>query len=137
MNPDDASDANFISQTEIVTNVVNQCGRTLQAGNIDVGATTEDALAADQVTQVTKGSSVKVTVRQVNETGAGPYTCDMDFTGNTAGATGQVNVTTTESAADRNGDITLKVAMPKDMACIGCKFHQSPTKKGNKTPLVT
>lgn len=101
---------------------MNQCGRTLQAGNIDVGATTEDALAANQVTQVTKGSKVQVTIRQVNATGAGPYTCDMDLTGNTAGTTGQINVTTTESKADKNGDITLQVAMPSDMACIGCKF---------------
>ncbi|KAI2618059.1 hypothetical protein GGS26DRAFT_596073 [Hypomontagnella submonticulosa] len=119
VNLDDKADANFISQTEIATNVVNQCGRTLQAGNIDVGATTEDALAAKQVTQVTKGSTVQLTIRQVNETGAGPYTCDMDLTGNTAGLTGQINVTTTESKPDKNGDITVKVAMPKDLACIG------------------
>lgn len=122
VNPDDNGDANFISQTEIVTNVVNQCGRTLQAGNIDVGANTEDALAANQVTKVTKGSKVNITIRQVNETGAGPYTCDMDFTGNSAAATGQINVTTTESKANKNGEITLEVAMPNDLACIGCKF---------------
>ena len=109
------------SNTEIATNVVNQCGRTLLAGNIDVGATTEDALAANQVTQVTKGSTVKVTIRQVNETGAGPYTCDMDLTGNTAGTTGQINVTTTESDPNNKGEITLKVAMPDDLACIGCE----------------
>ncbi|KAI4860698.1 GEgh16 protein [Hypoxylon rubiginosum] len=119
VDPDDSADANFISQTEIVTNVVNECGRTLQAGNIDIGASTEDALAADQVTQVTKGSSVQVTIREVNQTGAGPYTCDMDPTGNSIGATGQTNLTTTESKPDKNGDITLKVAMPKDLACIG------------------
>lgn len=87
-----------------------------------MGATTEDALAAKQVTQVTKGSTVQLTIRQVNETGAGPYTCDMDLTGNTAGLTGQINVTTTESKPDKNGDITVKVAMPKDLACIGCKY---------------
>ncbi|KAI0847197.1 hypothetical protein F5Y00DRAFT_122751 [Daldinia vernicosa] len=119
VNANDTSDANFISQTEIVTNLVNQCGRTLQAGNVDVGANTEDALAANQVTQVTKGSKVNITIRQVNETGAGPYTCDFDPTGNTAGATGQLNVTTTESKANANGEITLQVTMPNDLACIG------------------
>ncbi|XXH04171.1 hypothetical protein Hte_010584 [Hypoxylon texense] len=119
LNSDDAADANFISQTEIVTNVVNECGRTLQAGNIDIGANTEDALAANQVTQVTKGSTVQVTIKQVNETGAGPFTCDMDPTGNSIGATGQTNLTTTESKANKNGEITLQVAMPKDLACIG------------------
>ncbi|KAI1763847.1 GEgh16 protein [Hypoxylon sp. FL1150] len=119
VDPNNTADANFISQTEIATNVVNECGRTLVAGNIDVGANTEDALAAGAVTQVTKGSTVQVTVREVNSTGAGPYTCDMDFTGNTAGTTGQVNVTTTESKADKNGDITIKVDMPANMTCIG------------------
>lgn len=106
---------------------MNECGRTLQAGNIDIGASTEDALAADQVTQVTKGSSVQVTIREVNQTGAGPYTCDMDPTGNSIGATGQTNLTTTESKPDKNGDITLKVAMPKDLACIGCEYIPVPT----------
>ncbi|KAI1778567.1 hypothetical protein F4818DRAFT_406472, partial [Hypoxylon cercidicola] len=119
VNPNDDADANFISQTEIVANIVNECGRTLQAGNIDIGATTEDALAANQVTQVTKGGSVKVTVRQVNETGAGPYTCDLDPTGNANGATGQTNLTTTEGKPNRNGEITLNVQMPNDLACMG------------------
>ncbi|KAI1463437.1 uncharacterized protein F4812DRAFT_463772 [Daldinia caldariorum] len=119
VNTNDKSDANVISQTEIVTNVVNQCGRTLKAGNIDVGATTEDALAANKVTKVTKGSKVDVFIRQDSTAGAGPYTCDMDLTGNTAGATGQINVTTTESKANKNGLITLQVTMPKDLACIG------------------
>ncbi|KAI0179495.1 hypothetical protein GGR52DRAFT_309286 [Hypoxylon sp. FL1284] len=119
VNLKDKNDANIISQTEIATNIVNQCGRTVGAGNIDVGATTEDALADNQVTQVTKGSNVKVSIQQGNETGAGPYTCDMDLTGNTAGTTGQINVTSNEKGPDRNGIITLNVQMPKDMACIG------------------
>ncbi len=101
---------------------MNQCGRTLGAGNIDVGAETEDALANDEVTQVQAGSNVKVSIRQGNETGAGPYTCDMDLTGNSNGATGQTPLTVKESAADKNGNIQLSVAMPADMQCTGCKF---------------
>ncbi|OTB03076.1 hypothetical protein M426DRAFT_322107 [Hypoxylon sp. CI-4A] len=119
VDPDNDSDANFISQTEIATNVVNQCGRTLQAGNIDVGATTEDALADNQVTQVQKGSTVTLTINQVNETGAGPYTCDFDPTGNTAGTSGQLNLTTSESDANNKGQITIKATMPDDLACSG------------------
>ncbi|KAI1079625.1 hypothetical protein F5B20DRAFT_158547 [Whalleya microplaca] len=119
VNADDQSDANLISQAEISTNVVNECGRTLLAGNIDIGENTENALAANQVTQVTKGSDVKVTIRPTNDTGAGPFSCDMDLTGNSNGATGQTNLTTSESDSKKNGDITLTVTMPDDMQCIG------------------
>ncbi|KAI1504010.1 hypothetical protein F5X99DRAFT_67504 [Biscogniauxia marginata] len=119
VDTNDEVDANFISQTEIVTNVVNECGRTLLAGNIDIGARTEDALADNQVTQVTQGSDVQVTIRQVNETGAGPYTCDMDLTSNSNGAAGQTTLTTSEEEADQDGNIALTVTMPDDLKCIG------------------
>lgn len=104
---------------------MNECGRTLAAGNIDIGEQTENALAANQVTQSQAGGNVKVTIQQVNETGAGPYTCDMDLQGNANGATGQTNLTVQESQPDGNGNIKLTVAMPKDMACIGGKFFSS------------
>ncbi|KAI1247399.1 hypothetical protein MGN70_011289 [Eutypa lata] len=119
VNADDDADANFISDTEIGTNVVNECGRTLAGGNIDIGEQTENALADNQVTQTQAGDNVKVTIRQVNETGAGPYTCDLDLTGNSNGLTGQTKLTVQESDADGNGNIKLSVAMPNDMACIG------------------
>lgn len=112
-------DANFISDVEIQTNVVNECGRTLLAGNIDIGEQTENALADGNVTQAAAGSRVSVFIRQVNETGAGPFECDMDPTGNSIGVTGQTKLQVQESAANGKGIIGLRVAMPEDLACIG------------------
>ncbi|KAK8070699.1 gas1-like protein [Apiospora hydei] len=111
-------DANVIRQQEIVDNVVNECGRTLLAGNMDIGENTEIALKANQVTQVTKGANVDVTIRAINADGKGPYICDMDMQSNAAGAVGQVNLTVAETT-NNNGDISLKVKMPANMACIG------------------
>lgn len=114
------ADATVINVDEINSNAVNECGRTLLGGNIDIGENTENQLAAGTVTSVTKGSNVAVTIRQLDANGAGPYTCDMDLQGNANGATGQTNLTVTEKAA-ANGNIALTVTMPKDMACIGGK----------------
>lgn len=114
-----SKDANFISDTEIGTNVVNECGRTLLAGNIDIGENTENALAAGNVTTTTAGSRVSVFLQQVDDTGAGPFTCDMDPTGNSIGLTGQTKLVVRESAANKKGIISLKVAMPSDLACTG------------------
>ncbi len=61
---------------------MNQCGRTELKGNIDVGENTENALAANAVTQVKAGSEVTVTIHQVNADGAGPFVCDLDETSN-------------------------------------------------------
>ncbi|KAI0406491.1 GEgh16 protein [Xylaria palmicola] len=112
-------DANFISDVEISTNVANECGRTLLAGNIDIGEQTENALADGNVTQATAGSRVAVLIRQVNDTGAGPFTCDMDQTGNSIGATGQTKLAVKEAPTNENGIIGLRVTMPRDMQCIG------------------
>ena len=102
--------------------MVNECGRTLAAGNIDIGENTENALAENQVTQADAGSNVEVTIRAGNETGEGPYECDMDLTSNSNGATGQTKLDVQEANPDRNGNIVLTVAMPNDMKCIGGKF---------------
>ncbi|GAP84656.1 putative GEgh16 protein [Rosellinia necatrix] len=112
-------DANFISDVEITTNVVNECGRTMLAGNIDIGEQTENALADGNVTQATAGSRVSVFIRQVNETGAGPFTCDMDLTGNSNGVTGQTQLRVREDSANGQGIIGLRVTMPSDMQCTG------------------
>ena len=53
-------DATLIRDAEIEQNIVNECGRTELAGNIDIGENTENALAANAVTQVQKGSTVEV-----------------------------------------------------------------------------
>lgn len=119
VNPDNPADANFISQAEVVANVVNECGRTMAAGNIDIGEQTENALAANQVTQVTKGSTVTMTINTVNETGQGPYKCDLDPTSNAQGANGQTLLDIQEGQPNANGEMQLKVNLPQDMACQG------------------
>ncbi|KAI9167844.1 hypothetical protein HJFPF1_03983 [Paramyrothecium foliicola] len=114
------ADANFISQEELVANVVNECGRTLLRGNIDIGEQTEIALAAGEVTQVTNGSTVDVTISQRTPEGAGPFTCDMDLTSNGNGIFGQTPLQVTQGNANGGtGDLTIQVALPADMACIG------------------
>lgn len=67
-------DATLIRDAEIASNIVNECGRTELSGNIDVGENTENALAANSVTQVKAGTKLTVTVHQVNADGAGPFT---------------------------------------------------------------
>lgn len=78
-------------------------------------------MAGGDVTKVSKGSTVKVKVNQVNSNGTGPYTCDLDETSNASGTSGQVALDVTDGSADSSGAMTLQVALPKDMACTGCK----------------
>ncbi|KAI9642233.1 hypothetical protein NHQ30_009035 [Ciborinia camelliae] len=111
------NDANIINAAEITSNIVNECGRTLLNGNIDIGENTEAQLAAKTVTSVTKGSTVKVVMQQGGTNGAGPYTCDMDQTSN-AQATGQTKLDVKESDSN-GGNIILAVTMPANMSCIG------------------
>ncbi|TGO49918.1 hypothetical protein BCON_0196g00140 [Botryotinia convoluta] len=112
-----ANDANIINPTEISSNVVNECGRTLLNGNIDIGENTETQLANKTVTSVTKGSTVNVVMQQGGTNGAGPYTCDMDQTSNALGS-GQTKLTVKETDGT-NGNIKLAVTMPSNMSCIG------------------
>ncbi|KUI59668.1 hypothetical protein VP1G_06903 [Cytospora mali] len=119
-------DATLIRDAEIESNIVNECGRTELSGNIDVGENTEDALAANSVTQVKAGTKLTVTIHQVNADGAGPFTCDMDPTGNTLGATGQTALEVTNNVPGTNGfsqaktqDFNITVTMPTDLNCTG------------------
>lgn len=73
-------DATLIRDAEINSNVANECGRTELGGNIDVGENTENALAAGAITQVKAGTSMQVTIHQVNADGAGPYTVCVSST---------------------------------------------------------
>ncbi|TQN70392.1 hypothetical protein CSHISOI_05106 [Colletotrichum shisoi] len=111
-------DANIINKQEIVANVVNECGRTILQGNIDIGEETENQLGNRTVTQVTSGANVDVTIAQVSANGAGPYSCDLDLTSNSNGAAGQTKLTVQEFEP-QNGQIRLTVTMPADMACVG------------------
>ncbi|KZL85210.1 gegh16 protein, partial [Colletotrichum incanum] len=115
------ADANIINQQEIVQNVVNECGRTILGGNIDIGETTENQLGNNTVTKVTKGSNVDITIAQVSADGAGPYSCDLDLTSNANGANGQTKLQVKE-AKPQNGNIKLSVTMPDDLVCVGGMF---------------
>jgi len=117
-------DTTIIRQAEIDANVVNGCGRTELDGNIDIGTETENALAAGQVTQVTAGSKITVTLHQVNDDGAGPYACDLDQTSN-AGVITQ-GVTIANNVPGTNGlsqvsttDFNMTLTLPSNLACSG------------------
>ncbi|KYK57621.1 hypothetical protein DCS_04633 [Drechmeria coniospora] len=117
-------DTTIIRDAEITANIVNQCGRTELTGNIDVGENTENALAANQVTQVQAGSEITLTMHQVNADGAGPFFCDIDQTGNTG--LNLQNLTVTNNVEGTNGlsqaktkESNITIQMPNDLACIG------------------
>ncbi|KAK1634251.1 hypothetical protein BDP81DRAFT_324910 [Colletotrichum phormii] len=119
-------DATIIRDKEINSNIVNECGRTEIAGNIDIGESTENALAANQVTQVKAGGEVTVTIHQVNADGAGPFSCDLDQTSNSLGGTGQIPLEVTNNVPGANGfsqakaqQFNVTVKMPADMKCNG------------------
>ncbi|KAF2969725.1 hypothetical protein GQX73_g3799 [Xylaria multiplex] len=118
-------DTTIIRDAEISANIVNECGRTELDGNIDIGENTENALAANAVTQVKAGSTVDVTIHQVNADGAGPYTCDVIAQGNN-GVITFPNVAVADNVPGVNGfsqakeeDFTIRVTMPSDLNCTG------------------
>ncbi|KAI2616158.1 hypothetical protein GGS26DRAFT_578777 [Hypomontagnella submonticulosa] len=117
-------DTTIIRDAEIAANVVNECGRTELSGNIDIGENTENALAAKAVTQVKKGTQLKVTIHQVNADGAGPYSCDLVEAGNNGVIT--QNLTVENNVPGANGfsqaktqQFEILVNMPDDFACTG------------------
>lgn len=117
-------DSTIIRNSEITQNIVNSCGRTEINGNIDVGEQTENELAANRVTQVTQGSTLAVTIHQVNADGAGPYECDLDETSNAA--QNFVPLTVSNNVPGSNGlsqakeqQFTINVQMPANFNCIG------------------
>ncbi|CAP64829.1 uncharacterized protein PODANS_5_3780 [Podospora anserina S mat+] len=117
-------DTTIIRDAEIAAGTVNSCGRTKLNGNIDVGTVTENALAEGAVTAVRQGSSVDVTIHQVNADGAGPYTCDLDEGSNSGIMSHELVVS--NNIPGQNGlsqaaeqEFTITVTMPDDMKCIG------------------
>ncbi|KJZ73570.1 hypothetical protein HIM_07126 [Hirsutella minnesotensis 3608] len=117
-------DTAIIREAEIKNKTVNQCGRTLLKGNIDVGRSIEDALASNAVTQVDSGTTVMVKLHQVNSDGAGPYFCDLDESGNTN--IGVRNLTVVNNVPGSHGlsqteakDFMMGVQMPSNFECRG------------------
>ncbi|KAI0517099.1 hypothetical protein F5B22DRAFT_127091 [Xylaria bambusicola] len=118
-------DTTIIRDAEISANIVNECGRTELDGNIDIGENTENALAANAVTQVKAGGTVDVTIHQVNADGAGPYACDVIAEGNN-GVITFPNVQVDNNVPGVNGfsqakeeQFTITVTMPQDLNCTG------------------
>lgn len=113
----DAKDAQIINDEEIKGNVVNQCGRTLLNGNIDIGQNTEDAIAKGAVTKVKSGGKVEATFKVQGN--ANPQVkCDMDLTSNGNGATGQTPLTIKQANAGNN-QIKVTIDLPANMTLIG------------------
>ncbi|KAF1847859.1 uncharacterized protein K460DRAFT_64757 [Cucurbitaria berberidis CBS 394.84] len=117
-------DATIIRNSEITQNIVNACGRTEIAGNIDIGEQTENELAAGRMAQVKAGSMVAVTIHQVNADGAGPFECDMDETSNAVTTFRPLKVSnnvpgTNGLSQAKEKEFTINVQMPDDFNCIG------------------
>ncbi|KAF2138004.1 uncharacterized protein K452DRAFT_194020, partial [Aplosporella prunicola CBS 121167] len=117
-------DSTIIRDSEIKQNIVNGCGRTEIAGNIDIGEQTEVELGKKRVTKAKKGGSVAVTIHQVNADGAGPYECDLDDTSNSGTNFQKLDVSNNVPGANGLSDakfqkFTINVALPEDMNCKG------------------
>ncbi|KAJ7487415.1 hypothetical protein B0H11DRAFT_1720897 [Mycena galericulata] len=112
-------DTSVIRNAEIASGKTGVCGSTKAGGNNDVAA---QLAAASQAGLPTAGAdgSVTMTLHQVNQDGAGPYTCDVSGDG---GNTFQAATVTTQvpgafglSLAAAK-DFPLVAQMPAGMAC--------------------
>lgn len=56
-------------EVEMKANISSWCGRTELNGTVDIDSNTEQALADGRVAKVTSGSTLTVTVHQVNQDG--------------------------------------------------------------------
>ncbi|USP72829.1 uncharacterized protein yc1106_00103 [Curvularia clavata] len=117
-------DATIIRDAEITQNIVNACGRTEINGNIDIGEQTENELAAGRMTKVSSGSTIAVTIHQVNADGAGPFECDMDETSNAVTTFTPLKVSNNVPGAfglsqAKEKDFVINVQMPDKFNCIG------------------
>jgi hypothetical protein len=119
-------DTTIIRDAELKANVVNECGRTELAGNIDIGENTENAIASKAVTQVKAGTRMTVTIHQVNADGAGPYACDLISAGNNGIITANLSIENNIPGANglsqvKATDFNMTVIMPDSFpACTGC-----------------
>ncbi|KAH8923062.1 hypothetical protein BT69DRAFT_1219522 [Atractiella rhizophila] len=119
-------DTSIIRDREIASGRAGPCGRTQQAGNVDVQAEMTAAVANGLATAASDGS-VTMTVHQVNQDGAGPFTCDVDATG--TGQSFQAMQVTQDVPGDvpfvgslsraKATDFQLVAKMPAGMTCSG------------------
>ncbi|KAJ7654996.1 putative gEgh 16 protein [Mycena polygramma] len=111
-------DTSVIRDKEIASGKTGVCGRTAAGGNNDVAAQLAAASSAGLPTAATDGS-VTMTLHQVNQDGAGPFTCDVSGDGVTfqaATVTTQVPGKFGLSLATAQ-DFPLTAQMPAGMAC--------------------
>ncbi|CUA68255.1 hypothetical protein RSOLAG22IIIB_07785 [Rhizoctonia solani] len=115
-------DTSVIRDREIASGQVGPCGRTTQKGAIDMAAEME-AAASNGIPSATSSGEIQMTLHQVNQDGAGPYTCDVSADGgnnfqaakvtkNVPGAFLGLSTATAE-------DFPLNVQMPAGMQCAG------------------
>ncbi|KAL5640119.1 hypothetical protein ACGC1H_007417 [Rhizoctonia solani] len=115
-------DTSVIRDREIASGKVGPCGRTSQKGAIDMAAEMEAASSAG-IPSATASGEIQMTLHQVNQDGAGPYTCDISADGgnsfqaakvtkNVPGAFLGLSTATAE-------DFPLNVQMPAGMQCAG------------------
>jgi len=112
-------DTSVIRNNEIASGKTGVCGRTAAGGNNDVASQLAAASQAGLPTAAADGS-VTMTLHQVNQDGAGPYTCDVSGDGgNTFEA-----ATVTQQVPGKFGlskakatDFALTAQMPAGMAC--------------------
>ncbi|KAJ6509367.1 hypothetical protein C8R47DRAFT_1182772 [Mycena vitilis] len=111
-------DTSVIRDKEIASGKTGVCGRTAAGGNNDVAAQLAAASSAGLPTAAADGS-VTMTLHQVNQDGAGPFTCDVSGDGVTFQA-----ATVTTQVPGKFGlsfataqDFPLTAQMPAGMAC--------------------
>ncbi|KAF8753747.1 hypothetical protein RHS01_06541 [Rhizoctonia solani] len=137
-------DTSVIRDKEIESGKVGACGRTTQKGAIDMASEMEGphiplvlpfdsrilthtpvhtAAASNGIPSATASGEIQMTLHQVNQDGAGPYTCDISADGgntfqaakvtkNVPGAFLGLSTATAE-------DFPLNVQMPSGMQCAG------------------
>ncbi|KAJ6533964.1 hypothetical protein DFH09DRAFT_1043560 [Mycena vulgaris] len=112
-------DTSVIRNKDIASGKTGPCGRTAAGGNNDVAAQLAAASQAGLPTAAADGS-VTMTLHQVNQDGAGPYTCDVSGDG---GNTFQAATVTTQVPGKfglsraKATDFALVAQMPAGMAC--------------------
>lgn len=115
-------DTSIIRDREIQSGKVGPCGRTNEKGALDIASEMEAASSAG-LPSATSSGEVQMTLHQVNQDGAGPYTCDVSGDGgntfqaatvtkNVPGAFLGLSTATAE-------DFPLNVQMPANMQCAG------------------
>ncbi|KAJ6497842.1 hypothetical protein C8R45DRAFT_822332 [Mycena sanguinolenta] len=111
-------DTSVIRDNEITSGKTGVCGRTKAGGNNDVVSQLAAASQAGLPTAAADGT-VTMTLHQVNQDGAGPYTCDVSGDGTTfvaAPVTTNVPGVFGLSLATAT-DFPLTAQMPAGMAC--------------------